>query len=119
MRAIFRFLVLAPFALLLLGFSLANRNTVTVSIDPFNLTDITLPTFAVPLYLLVVGAIMVGVVIGGSSTWLRQGRHRRAAREAARKSAALKAENEALRSQVSSSGASVVGSGLSVSRPIA
>jgi uncharacterized integral membrane protein len=119
MRAIFRFLVLAPFALLLLGFSLANRNSVTVSIDPFNLTDITLPTFVVPLYLLVVGAIMVGVVIGGSSTWLRQGRHRKAAREASRKSAALKAENEALRSQVSSSIVPAASSGLPVSRPTA
>ncbi|PPQ32102.1 hypothetical protein CCR94_06655 [Rhodoblastus sphagnicola] len=118
MRAVFRFLFLAPFALLLLGFSVANRQTVTVFIDPFNLTDITLPTFVIPLYILVVGAIMIGVVVGGSSTWLRQGRHRKAAREAARKSAALKAENDALRSQVSA-GAPVAGSGLPVSRPTA
>ncbi|MCW2315823.1 Protein of unknown function [Rhodoblastus acidophilus] len=100
MRAVLRFLILAPFAVLLLGFSLANRSPVPVSTDPFNLPDLPLPTFAVPLYLLVVGAMMVGVVLGGSSTWVRQGRHRKAAREASRKWAALRAENEALRNQM-------------------
>ena len=112
MRALFRLFVFAPFALVLLGFSLANRNAVTVSIEPFNVADGGWPTFTLPLYLLVLGAMMVGVVIGGSSTWLRQGRHRRAAREAFRKTAALKAENDTLRSQAAPSS----GSGLPVSR---
>jgi uncharacterized integral membrane protein len=98
MRALFRLLVLLPFALLLLGFSLANRNPVTVSIDPFSSGD-GLPTFSIPLYFLFLGAMMLGVVIGGSSTWMSQSRHRKAAREASRKSAALKAENDALRKQ--------------------
>jgi uncharacterized integral membrane protein len=99
MRALFRILVIAPFALLLLAFSLANRQSITVFTEPFNVADGAWPTFNVPLYLVVLGAMMIGVVIGGSSTWLRQGRHRKAAREASRKSAALIAENEALRSQ--------------------
>jgi uncharacterized integral membrane protein len=103
MRALFRFLVVAPFALLLLGFSLANRDAVKVSIEPLNLADGAWPTFTLPLYLLVLGAIMVGVVIGGSSTWVRQGRHRKAAREAFRRTAALKAENDALRNQAGAS----------------
>jgi uncharacterized integral membrane protein len=112
MRAFFRLLVIAPFALLLLGFSLANRQSITVFTEPFNVADGAWPTFTLPLYLLVLAAMMVGVVIGGSSTWLRQGRHRKAAREAFRKSAALKAENDVLRNQ--SAGSS--GSGLPVSR---
>jgi len=102
MRAFFRFLVIAPFAVALLGFSLANRQSVTVFIEPFNVADGAWPTFTLPLYLLVLGAMMIGVVIGGSSTWLRQRRHRKAAREAFRKSAALKAENDALRGQTAS-----------------
>lgn len=112
MRAFFRLLVFAPFALVLLGFSLANRQSVTVFIEPMNVADGAWPNFTLPLYLLVLGAMMVGVVIGGSSTWLRQGRHRKAAREAFRKTAALKAENDALRSQ----SAPNPGSGLPVSR---
>jgi uncharacterized integral membrane protein len=115
MRAFFRFLVFAPFALALLWFSLANRQDVTISIEPYNLADGAFPTFTFPIYLLVVGAIMIGVVIGGSSTWLRQGRHRKAAREAFRKTAALKAENDALRSQVSP--APSANATLPVSRP--
>ncbi|MCW2273309.1 DUF1049 domain-containing protein [Rhodoblastus acidophilus] len=99
MRALFRILVIAPFALLLLGFSLANRQSITVLTEPFNVADGAWPTFTLPLYLVVLGAMMIGVLIGGSSTWLRQGRHRKAAREAFRKSAALKAENDALRGQ--------------------
>lgn len=107
MRALFRFLIIAPLALLLLAFSLANRQSITVLTEPFNVADGAWPTFTVPLYLVVLGAMMIGVLIGGSSTWLRQGRHRKAAREACRKSAALVAENEALRSQTASASSAV------------
>jgi uncharacterized integral membrane protein len=100
MRAIFRFLVLAPIALLLLGLSLANRQMVTISTDPFNSGDVMFPQISAPLYVIFVGSIMIGVVIGGFSTWVSQGRHRKAARAARQKSAGLKAENDALRTQV-------------------
>lgn len=99
MRALFRVLVLLPVAALLLAFSLANRQFITISLDPFNSGEVALPTFSIPLYVFFLGSIMLGVIIGGSSTWMRQGRHRKAAREASRKSAALKSENEALRKQ--------------------
>ena len=104
MRALFRVLVLLPVAALLLAFSLANRQSVTLSLDPFNSGDAGLPTFSVPLYVFFLGSIMLGVIIGGFSTWMRQGRHRKAAREASRKSAALKSENDALRKQATDAG---------------
>jgi uncharacterized integral membrane protein len=106
MRAIIRFLILAPVALLLLGLSLANRQIVAISTDAFNSGDAIFPQFSAPLYVIFVGSIMIGVIIGGLSTWMSQGRHRKAARAARHKYSGLKAENDALRAQVAARSAS-------------
>jgi cell division protein FtsB len=47
-----------------------------------------------------IGAAMFGVVLGGVSTWLRQGRHRKAARAAKATAENLRAENGQLRGQI-------------------
>jgi uncharacterized integral membrane protein len=78
-----RFLKLALFALLaivFLAFAFANRQPATVSFDPFASTDA--PAFAIemPLFVALIGAIMIGVVAGSAATWIAQGKHRRAER---------------------------------------
>jgi uncharacterized integral membrane protein len=105
MRALFRGLILLPVFLLLLAFSLANRHSVTISIDPFNDGDAAALTYSIPIYVFFLGSVMLGVLIGGLTTWMRQGRFRKAAREASRKSAVLKSENDKLRKQASDLGA--------------
>jgi uncharacterized integral membrane protein len=100
MRALLKFLVLAPITLLILAFSLANRQLVTIVLDPFGDGDGVLPQFPAPLYVVVLASVMCGVILGGVSTWMRQGRHRSAVREARSKTADLLAENETLRGQV-------------------
>jgi hypothetical protein len=50
-----------------------------VSHDPFH-ADPPAHAFPAPLVLLLYGALILGLVIGGMAAWARQGRWRRAAR---------------------------------------
>ena len=80
MRKFFTGLVLIPLGLIFVIFAVANRHWVTVSFDPFNSTD---PSVAVslPLFVVIIAVAILGVVAGGSATWFRQRRWRRAARQ--------------------------------------
>jgi uncharacterized integral membrane protein len=86
--------ILIPLAIVIVAFAVANRQIVTVSLDPFSsehpASSVTLPLFALILVLLI-----AGVVIGGVAAWLRQAKWRRVARR-------LEREVEALRSEVAS-----------------
>ncbi|MDQ0468143.1 lipopolysaccharide assembly protein LapA domain-containing protein [Labrys wisconsinensis] len=93
-------LVFAPIAILVLLFAVANRQLVTLSLDPFNAAAPAL-TFRAPLFLVLFAVLMVGVVVGGAASWLKQGRHRRAARKARAEAERLRAEADRLRDQVS------------------
>jgi uncharacterized integral membrane protein len=86
--------ILIPLAIVIIAFAVANRQIVTVSLDPFSsehpASSVTLPLFALILVLLI-----AGVVIGGVAAWLRQAQWRRVARR-------LEREAEQLRSEVAS-----------------
>jgi uncharacterized integral membrane protein len=89
-------LILVPLAILLVAFAVANRKSVIVSFDPF---DESHPAFAlaVPLFALLLAALLSGVVIGGIAAWIGQSKWRRAARLAQGQARALNAELEQLR----------------------
>jgi len=89
-------LVLVPLALLIVVFAVANRQPVTVSFDPFGAGDPALAA-TLPLYILVFILVILGVVVGGLSAWLRQHKWRRTARRAAAETRALRAELAAAR----------------------
>ena len=74
---ILSFIILVPLAILLVVFCVANREAVTVSLDPFG----TMPqfTFALPLFILLMGAVIAGVILGGLGTWFTQAHYRRKA----------------------------------------
>jgi uncharacterized integral membrane protein len=80
MRKFFKAVVLIPLALIFVVFAVANRHMVTVSFDPFNSTD---PSMAItlPLFVVLIGVAIGGVVAGGTATWFRQRLWRRAARQ--------------------------------------
>jgi len=80
-RRILTALVLAAFALVLISFAIANRQTVTVSFDPFNQADPAL-ALSLPLYQLIFLVLICGVAVGGCAAWLRQGKWRSRARRA-------------------------------------
>jgi uncharacterized integral membrane protein len=79
MRRVFNAVVLIPLGVVFVIFAVANRHEVRVSFDPFNSNDPSL-SFALPLFLVIIVAVILGVVAGGSATWFGQRRWRRAAR---------------------------------------
>jgi uncharacterized integral membrane protein len=91
-------LILLPVAILVVLLAVANRAPVTLSLDPFSQE---VPEFAaqVPLFAVIFGSVMVGVLIGGTATWLAQGRNRRERRRFRREASTLRYETERLRTQ--------------------
>src|SRR3977135_3504558 len=74
MRKFFTALVLIPLGLIFIIFAVDNRHLVPVPFDPS--VAVTLPLFVV-----IIAVAIAGVVAGGSATWFRQRRWRRAARQ--------------------------------------
>ena len=78
-RKIVTAIIVVPLATLIIAFAVANRQSVTVSFDPFSSVS---PAYAVtlPLFLIVIGVLTLGVVIGGAAAWIRQSKWRSTAR---------------------------------------
>jgi uncharacterized integral membrane protein len=79
MRKFFTTLIVVPLGLLFVVFAVANRHFVTVSFDPFNSTDPAV-SVSLPLFVLIILVAILGVLAGGSATWVGQRGWRRAAR---------------------------------------
>jgi uncharacterized integral membrane protein len=96
LRRVAAAIILIPLAIVIIAFAVANRQIVTVSLDPFSsaapAASVTLPLFA-----LIVVLLIVGVVIGGIAAWLRQSRWRRTARRLEREVDELRSEVESLK----------------------
>jgi uncharacterized integral membrane protein len=101
LRKIVAAIILVPLAVLIVAFAMANRQIVTVSFDPFSAQS---PAAAVtlPLFALILGVLIIGVVIGGAASWFRQGKWRRTARWLEREAATLRAELAAHRHKAQS-----------------
>jgi uncharacterized integral membrane protein len=80
-------------AALLIAFAVANHESVVISLDPLSKRDDAAFSFAAPMFVILLIAVMIGVVAGGAAVWFGQRRHRRAARQ-------FRSEVEKLRAQV-------------------
>jgi uncharacterized integral membrane protein len=72
-------LILVPLAVMIAAFSVANRQAVTISFDPFD-PNHPAYTFTLPLFALSLAFVIAGIVVGGIAAWLRQSRWRGRAR---------------------------------------
>lgn len=79
-------ILLPPLAVLAVAFAIANRHGVMVRLDPLPFEKV------LPLYLLIYGGILVGLLAGGLASWLRGGAWRGEARQQRRR--AVRAEKE-------------------------
>jgi len=93
----FRVAVLALVAVVLLGFAFANRDSVTISFDPFASRGNAALSIDTPLFVVVIVAAMLGVVAGAFATWVSQGRHRRTARQNRVEADKWRAQTQALK----------------------
>lgn len=96
MRALLKALVLVPVALVIVLFCIANRQVVRVSLDPLS-RDAPLLSYDLPVFVIVLGALAAGILIGGTASWLAQGKYRKAARLNRREAERLRDETETLR----------------------
>ncbi|MGI9400311.1 MAG: LapA family protein [Rhizobiaceae bacterium] len=81
-----------PVAVVLIAVSVANRQPVTLRLDPFNSVDPAL-VVTLPFFVFLFVAVLVGVLIGGFFSWLSQSRFRKLARS--ERTRANKKEQEA------------------------
>ena len=70
-RKIVSALIVVPLAVVIIVFAVANRQSVTVSFDPFSSSS---PAYAatLPLFVVIFTALIVGVLIGGIAAWIGQ-----------------------------------------------
>lgn len=78
MRRFVWLFVLIPLAIVLVVLSVANRQAVTLSLDPFGVAPGL--SMSAPFFVFLFAAVALGILVGGVAAWLRQGHWRREAR---------------------------------------
>ena len=103
MRAFLKAIFALPLAILILLMAVANRAPVLLSFDPFTKEA---PQFSVtlPLWMILFGAVTLGVIFGGVMSWLAQAKHRRAERRYKREARHLRTETDRLREHAGPAG---------------
>ncbi len=91
-------LILVPLAIVLIAFAVANRESIIVSLDPFDQANPAL-SIRLPLFVLILIVVIAAVIIGGIAAWLRQSKWRRAARQAQAQVRELRAQLDVLERQ--------------------
>ena len=99
MKKLVRYIVIAPLAIVFIILAVANRQIVTLSLDPFSVSDPAI-YIRMPLFILILAGILVGVLAGGMAAWLRQGKWRRTAREKTDEASRWRAEARRLRDNI-------------------
>lgn len=94
-----RYLFLASLGLVLLTVALANRGAVTLSLFPEDAAVFMgqNPQIDIPLFLIIFGGIIAGIVIGFIWEWLREHKHRAEASTQRRERERLEREVDRLR----------------------
>jgi uncharacterized integral membrane protein len=97
-KKIVGWLVLVPLCGLLIAFALANRQLVSLNINPFVApVDATAAGYGIPLFVVLFVVLLIGVLLGGTATWFSQGHHRRRERHWRREAHQLSQELESHR----------------------
>lgn len=92
-------ILLLPVTVAVIAFAVANRHQVAVSLDPLPFD------FEAPLYVLALGFVFLGMLVGGVSAWLKALRWRRRLVEARRQLVRLEDELGAERARAKQSAA--------------
>jgi uncharacterized membrane protein YciS (DUF1049 family) len=94
-----KFLFFAPIAVALVMFGVANRQLVTLVIDPVSAGADALKV-TVPLFMFFFVTLALGAIIGSMTTWFAQGRHRRSERRLKRECDRLSGECTRLKAEL-------------------
>ena len=94
-RRIVSLLVAFPLGIMIVTLAVANRHPVRLVLDPFKPETPAL-SLELPFYMYLIGALVLGVILGGAATWMGQSRWRRTARVQGQKAARYQAEADRL-----------------------
>lgn len=92
-KKIINLIILLPLGILLVVLSVANRQNVTMALNPFRPQDQVLGITA-PFFVFLFVALIVGLLVGSCATWVSQGRYRKRARNEAKVAIKLQGEAE-------------------------
>jgi uncharacterized integral membrane protein len=95
LKRILGLVVFIPLGIILIVLAVANRQVVTLALNPFRPDDAVLAVSA-PFFIFLLIAVIAGMVIGSFVTWWNQGKYRRKARVEAREATKWRAEHEAV-----------------------
>ena len=95
LRRIVWLLLAFPAAAILVTLAVANRHAVRLVLDPFRPEDPVL-SLDMPFYAYLLIALVIGVALGGTATWMTQSRWRRTARRRAQEALRWQAEADRL-----------------------
>jgi hypothetical protein len=84
-----------PVGVVLIALAVANRHEARLILDPFR-PEAPALSIEMPFYAYILGALLVGVVAGGTAAWLGQGRWRRTARTRTQEAMRWQAEADRL-----------------------
>lgn len=93
MKKLMNILVLVPVGIVLIVLSVANRQAVTLALNPFDPADTVLSTSA-PFFVFLFLAVILGMIIGSLVTWFSQAKYRKRARSEAHEAVKWHAEAE-------------------------
>ncbi|HKL04332.1 MAG TPA: lipopolysaccharide assembly protein LapA domain-containing protein [Roseovarius sp.] len=96
-----RYASIAIFALALILIALGNRNMVKVKVLPDELSGLAAlnPSYELPLFVVIFGGILLGLIIGLIWEWIREHGERAEAARKARELSALRAEVRRLKGE--------------------
>ena len=99
MKTFLKALIVLPLAAMIVLFAIANRQIVTVRLDPFETGLLPIEAVTLPLFVVLFITGLVGVLAGGTAAWLAQGKHRRAAKLHKREALSQRAELDRLKAR--------------------
>ncbi len=73
LKKIVTLVILVPLGILLIVLSVANRQTVTLALNPFRPED-TVLSLTAPFFLFLMLSLILGMLIGSLATWWTQGK---------------------------------------------
>ena len=88
-------LIAFPLGAILVAIAVSNRHSVQLILDPFR-PESPAVSVQLPFYAYLLGALVLGVILGGLATWMGQSRWRSTARTQGQRAARWQAEADRL-----------------------
>ncbi len=95
LKRVLSLLIAFPLGAVLVAIAVSNRQSVALILDPFRPENPAL-SVELPFYAYLIGALVVGVILGGVATWMGQSRWRQTARAQGQRAARWQAEADRL-----------------------